>query len=165
MVNILIPWPYSPRQGILNEAKIGFFTQQEIGISKKSKFQRFKQAISPLPWTNVTQEGPIKSTKVLKSIFHLFLLKAQSSLSSLPIKFCPTLFVGIPDVKGENRIPMPIAIKRLQNRTIVYIQICIEWCSVYTCCGLPPVDTWVLYKLYVRDRASLMQSRNDIHTH
>ena len=105
----------------------------------------------PLPWTNVTWEGPIQLTKILKSIFHLFLLKGHlflSIVSTLCSKLFPTLLVGIPDAEGENRIPMPIAIKRLQKRTILNIQICIEWCNVYTCCGLPLADTWVLYTSY-----------------
>ena len=55
--------------------------------------------------------------------------------------FQPTLFVGIPEViGGDQRKPIPIAIKKLQNRTIV----CVEWCNVSSGFDLPPVVSMVL---------------------
>ena len=55
--------------------------------------------------------------------------------------FQPTLFVGIPEViGGDQRKPIPIAIKKLQNRTIV----CVECCNVSPGFDLPPVVSQVL---------------------
>ena len=87
---IFLPWPYSHRQCILNEAKIGFFTHVEIRIStlkcqrlyaiSEVLFERENKTFRQdgqkrfLPWPNVTEKGPIELTEVLKSIFHLLLV-------------------------------------------------------------------------------------------